>query len=273
MSKTIRKLLTATHLLLFLSGCTGGQSAVRSDTHLLADKTLNRGIRAEQKGDLPAAETFLLQSLATSRSIEDYPGQAMALINLARLHRLKHEQPQAEEYADRALTVAAKAPTIQAEAAYEKALVELSLGQNDSALQWAQKSLAAEQEDKRRGSRLNLVARIQFLRGALDESRVMATDALTANRASGQAEEEANSLRVLGMVARQEGRYEAGIGFLEEALQIDKRIGQSGKIAADLEELGLTAEKAGKIKQAADYRERAGLIHSPSTTTSPSSRP
>jgi tetratricopeptide (TPR) repeat protein len=272
MSKIRLHLLTAISLLL-LSGCSGGQTAVRSDTHLLADKALNRGIRAEQKGDLPTAETFLLQSLATSRSIEDYPGQATALINLARLHRLKHEPAQAEEYADRALTVAAKAPALQAEAAYEKALVELSLGQNDSALKWAQKSLAAEQVDKRRGTRLNLVARIQFLRGAMDESRIMAADALTANRAAGQAEEEANSLRMLGMVARQEERYEAGIGFLEEALQIDKRIGQSDKIAADLEELGLTADKAGRIKQAAEYRERAGLVHKPSTTTSPSSRP
>jgi tetratricopeptide (TPR) repeat protein len=260
-------------LLLLLSGCFGDRTTMRSETHLQADKSLSRGLHARQKGDLPAAAEFLLQSLATSTSIEDYPGMVTALINLARLHRLKHEPALAETYIDKALATTDKAPGLRSEAAYEKALIELNLGRNDSALQWAQTSLASEQMDARRGSRLNLLARIQSVRGAWAEAQELAREALKASRTAGQAEEEANSLRMLGMIARQEGRYEAGIGFLEEALKIDKRIGQGGKITTDLEELAATAEKAGKIQAAAEFRERARIVHSPSTTTSPSSRP
>ena len=255
------RIVTGASLSLILSGCFGGAAPVRSEGQVQAERTLNRGIRAEQKGDIPGSEAFLLQSLATSSSIEDYPAQTAALINLARLKRLQHDLPAAGAYGDRALAAAAHAPLFHAEAAYEKALIELSAGRLDTALLLAQKSTAASRGSTQFGSRLNLAARIQLERGALGEAATLAEAALDANRAAGQMEEEANSLRILGVVARHEKRYEAGLQRLEEALQIDKRIGQSAKIALDLEELSATAGRAGRIKESAGFLERACEVH------------
>ena len=255
------RFVAAAAMSLILSGCFGGAVPVRSEARTQAERTLNRGIRAEQKGDIPGSEAFLLQSLATGSSIEDYPAQTAALINLARLYRLQHDLPAAGVYADRALTSATHAPVFYAEAAYEKALVELSAGRLDTALLWAQKSTVASQGSEQLGSRLNLAARIQIVRGVWGEAATLADAALEANRSAGQLEEEANSLRILGVVARHDKRYEAGLQRLEEALQIDKRIGQSGKIAADLEELSATAGSAGRIRESAVFLERACEVH------------
>ena len=253
-------LLMAVWLTLLLTGCFGGAAPVRPQAQLQAETALNRGIRAQQKGDSAGAVTFLTQSLTISSSIEDVPARVTALINLARLHRLQHDLPMAETYIDRALATSADAPRFAAEAAYEKALVELFKGAPATALAWAEKSIIAEQGDAL-GSRLNLAARIQFVRGEWGAAGVLAGKALGANRLAGQAEEEANSLRILGGVARHEKRYAAGLEFLQEALLIDKRIGKSGKIAVDLEELAATAQDAGRLKESAAWLERACEVH------------
>lgn len=261
MNKTLRRCqLMGVWLTLLLTGCFGGRQPVRPEAQLQAETALNRGIRAQQKGDTAGAVTFLTQSLEISSSIEDVPARVTALINLARLHRLQHDLPKAETYIDRALATAADDPRFAAEAAYEKALIELAKGSPSTALAWAEKSITTEQGDAL-GSRLNLAARIQFVRGEWGAAGVLAGKALGANRLAGQAEEEANSLRVLGGVARLEKRYAAGLEFLQEALLIDKRIGKSGKIAADLEELSVTAQDAGRLKESAAWLERACEVH------------
>jgi tetratricopeptide (TPR) repeat protein len=248
-------------IVLLLPGCFGGKAQPAwSETQLQAETALNRGVRAEQKGDRLDAEQFLLQSLAASSSIEDNPARAMALINLARLYRLQHDLAKAESCIDRALATTGIDARLSGEGAYEKALIELAKGSPATALEWAQKAIAAEQGGEL-GSRLNLAGRIQLMRGDVKDAEALAVKALSENRSSGQAEEEANSLRILGLVARNGKEYALGMQFLQDALQIDKRIGKSGKIAADLAELGETARAAGDLKGAATYLQRAGEVN------------
>lgn len=242
---------------LLLAGCFGGKSPVlRAESQQRADTALSRGIRAEQKGNIPEADQLLSEALTISSSIEDDPARITALINLARHHRLHNDLTSAEMYIDRALAIAANNLPFSTETAYEKALIELSKGSPDTALVWTQKSIDAEHGNVL-GSRLNLAARIQLARGAWGEAGALAGKALGVTRAAGQAEEEANSLRIMGVVARYGKRYEAGLQFFQEALLIDKRIGKSGKIAADLEELAATAQNAGRLVESAAYLERA----------------
>ena len=251
------RIVSGAPFIVLLAGCFGRQThTARSEAQLRAETALNRGIRAEQKGDRIEAEQFLLQSLTTSSSIEDYPARATALINLARLYRLRHELPKAESSIDQALATTEIDPRFSAEAAYEKALIELAKGSPDTALEWAQKAISAEHGNAL-GSRLNLAARIQLVRGKWSDADALAGKALNANRTAGQPEEEANSLRVLGIVARHEKKPDPGARFLQEALLIDKRIGKNSKIAADLEELAETARDVGNLKESASYLERA----------------
>lgn len=245
-------------LLLLQAGCFGGSAALpaRSEARQQAETALSRAIRAEHRGDGLEAERLLTRSLTISSSIEDNPARAMALINLARLYRLRPDLPKAESSIDQAIAVTETDPGYAAEAAYEKALVELALDRPLKALEWARKSIAAERENAL-GSRLNLAARIQIVCGSWRDAQGLAEKALSENRAAGQAEEEANSLRILGMIAGHEQDYERGAQLLQEALQIDKRIGKAGKIAADLGGLAETARSAGRLRESAAYLERA----------------
>ena len=243
--------------LLLQAGCFGGKAQpARPEAQLRAETSLKRGIRAEQKGDRTDAEQFLLQSLAVSTSIEDNPARVTALINLARLYRLRHELSKAGASIGQALTISDIDPRLSGEAVYEKALVELDSGSLSTALEWAEKAIAVD-PGTAPGSRLNLAGRIQLLRGNLKDAETLAAKALGENRVSGQAEEEANSLRILGMVARNGKEYGRGMQVLRDALEIDKRIGKSGKIAVDLAELGQTARAAGDLKGSAAYLLRA----------------
>lgn len=240
-----------------LAGCFGGKAqTARPEAQLRAETALIRAIRADQKGDGSEAEKQLGQSLAISTSVEDNPARVTALINLARLHRQQHDLTKAENCIDRALAIAVIDSRLTAEAAYEKSLVELAMGRLETALEWADKAIAAERGNGL-GSRLNLAGRIQLLRGRWSDADALARKALGENRSAGQAEEEANSLRILGIVARHGKDYAAGAQFLLEALLIDKRIGKSAKIAADLEELAETSREAGNLRDAASCLERA----------------
>lgn len=242
---------------LLLAGCFGGKTPViRSESQQRAESTLTRAIRAEQKGNYTEAEKLLAEALTNSSSIEDNPLRTTALINLARLCRLQKDLPKAELYLTQALALVATDSPLFAEAAHEKALLELTKENPATALEWSQKSIAAEQGNLR-GTRRNLASRIQLTLGNWSAADALARSALDENRSAHHAEEEANSLRILGIVARNEKKYTEGERFLREALSIDKRIGRSGKIAADLEELAKTSHSAGKMKESAGYLERA----------------
>lgn len=258
MNRSLRYwMLGGVPFILLQSGCFGGKApSFLPETRLRAETSLSRGIRAEQRGDSIAAEELLNRSLSISSSIEDDPARTAALINLARLYRQRHDLLKAETSIDRAIAITNTDSRLYSEVAYEKALIELARGRMAPALEWAQKAIAAERGDML-GSRLNLAARVQLLRGRWKEADELARKALDENRTAGQAEEEANSLRILGIVARNENNLDRGAQLQQEALQIDKQIGKSSKVAADLGELAETSRKAGKLRESATYLERA----------------
>lgn len=248
-------------LLVPLTGCFGGAPQMpRPQTQARAETLLMRAVRAEQRGDVREAEKLLRESLGVSGSIDDGPAKAKALVNLARLYRLGHAPSKAAEAIDAALGLMEPDAAIHAEACQEKALVELSSGRAAAALPWAEKAVAKERGGLL-GRRLNLVGRIQLARGDMTAAAAALKKALDENRGSDHAEEEANSLRMLGIVARGQQRLADAERLLGEALEIDKRIGTSVKIAADLEELALTARAAGNLDRAALYLERACDVH------------
>ena len=233
-----------------LSGCFGGTAQkVRPELQARAETQLMRGIRAEQKGDVLEAERLLAESLRLSTSIEDNPAKARARINLARLYRLRP---------DPALALLETGSDFYAEAAQEKALIELP---SDSAvaLAWSQKAVAAE-KGTFMGRRLNLLGRIQMVRGDATAT-ITLTKALDLNRANGHAEEEANSLRMMGILARKHQSFVDAERLLTEALEIDKRIGVSTKVALDLEELSLTALASGATDKAITCLRRAHEVN------------
>jgi len=247
--------------LLTLAGCFGGGSKVlRSEAQSRADTFLKRAIRAGQKGEVAEAERLLREALAVSSSIEDIPAKSVELINLARLSRLNSDLAAAMASIDAALALLTPQADFYSEAAHEKALVCLAGGDPATALSWAERSVAAEPGTSQ-GRRLNLVGRILVAQGEWLKAGQTVKRALEENRGDANLEERANSLRILGIVARNGKDLSGAEQLLKEALGIDKQIGASAKIASDLEELAATARAGGDLNKTARYLKRAYDVH------------
>lgn len=254
--------MVATLLIGFiLGGCFGGKVPQhRSERLQKAETALSRGTRAEQKGNLTDSAAHFTEALSESTAIEDYVVRVTSLINLARLYRTQHDLVRAEQYLDQVLALKSETKSLLAEIYYEKSLLELAKGRIDSALVWADQSVSAETGNQL-GCRLNLTARIHLELGNLPAAQSRAQQALQENRAAGHLEEEANSLRILGIVGRFTAHYTEGEAYLKAALALDKKLGKSGKIAMDLEELGAICVTNQNLTQASVYLERAREIH------------
>lgn len=243
-----------------LAGCFGTTAAVRPELQVKAESLIRRAIRAEQKNEYQLARQYLEDALQLVTSIEDQPAKAQTLVNLARLNRLNGERNLALVQIDQALAILKPDAANFSEAAHEKALTELANGGIAAAQKWAEKSVETENGDSK-GRRRNLLGRILLAMNDLAAAEKMLNRALDENRKYGLNEEEANSLRMLGITARLGKRTDESELLLNRALLVDKQLAASNKIAADLEELSATAVAAGKPEQAANCLERASSVN------------
>lgn len=262
-SGTRRPRLVASALLLSFalpwlagSGCSGAVPAPVPPAKERAGVWNRRGLAAEARGDRDGALAAFREELKIHRSIEDTDGSAVALINLARLHRLKGEIPSAKEKIDSVLLLVPPENPLFPETAFEKGKIALAAGDLPAAKGWAAKAVLAS-TGRSAGRMLNLLARILFLDGKADEARARAGDALEANRKAGARGEEANSLRLLGDIAAARADRKAAEELYLMALSIDKEAAESGKIASDLRALGGVAEARGDTATALAFFSRA----------------
>lgn len=224
------------------------------------ERLQEQAVRAERTTDYKRAEELLQEALRNSVAIEETPSTVSILINLARLDRLHLHTGNGRNAIDSALLKLTPEMELYPEAAQEKAMIELSGGNHQLALEWARKAAETERGGAA-GRRLNLVGRILLLQQRDGEAALLLEKALKLNAAAGSREEEANSLRLLGIIARNAKKPAESTQLLSRALELDKELAASGKIALDLEELALTAESAGSAEGAARYLQRAYLVH------------
>jgi len=244
---------------LILAGCLGGHQPVRPEVQTRAEKLLDRGIMASNQGNQAAAEGMFNDALSIAASIEDRQLTLRTLINQARLYRLAKQFDRAVMAIDTALAAGSETGIEQAELFHEKALLELALERTESAEKWARMAIAAESGDQL-GQRLNLLARTMLAGRKLSGLQELLNRALSANRGQNR-EEEANSLRMLGIFARQMMAFDQAGQHLSEALEIDKQLAISTKIAADLEELAINSIQAEKPAQAVAYLQRVYTVN------------
>jgi len=215
-----------------------------------------RGLAAEARGDHDEALAAFGEALKIHRSVEDAAGAAVALVNLARIHRFKGDLPLAKERIDAATLLLPPDSPLIPETAFEKAKIGLASGDLPAAKEWAAKAVDAEKGDAS-GRMLNLLARVLFLEGKGDEALGRAEAALATNRKSGLRGEEANSLRLLGDIAAARRDRTNAQDLYAAALSIDKDLAKSGKIAADLRALGAVAAAGGDMGGALAFYTRA----------------
>ncbi len=238
------------------SGCSGAVPGPVPAAKERAGAWNRRGLAAEARGDRDGALAAFGEELKVNRSIEDTDGSAVALVNLARLHRLKGDLPSAKGKIDSALLLVPPGSPLFPETAFEKGKIELAAGDLPAAKGWAEKAALAE-TGASGGRMLNLLARILFLDGKVDEAQARAGDALEANRKAGARGEEANSLRIMGDVAAARSDRKKAERLYLEALSIDRETAESRKIASDLRALGAVAEAQGDTARALAFYSRA----------------
>jgi len=258
--RSIRCRAAASFLCLFAAvavyGCSSPAPILVPPAQKQALSWNKRGLEAEARGNRDGAISAFEESLRINKSIEDFDGTAVSLLNLARVHRKKTQLPVAKERIEEALRIVSPDNPLFPEAAFEKARVELAMGNLPGAEEWARKATPAEKKPYS-GRMQNLLSRILFMEGKTDEALFLAEAALESNREYKERAEEANSLRLIGDIALAGGDPQGAETRYLAALVIDKELAESGKIALDLRALGAAAAARGETDKAIAFYERA----------------
>lgn len=242
----------------FVAACSTPHATPLQDLQSRIRDLNMRALATAEDGYKVNAQKLLQEALQLASSIDDKDGQIVTLLNQSRLARHAANPQQAESLLKQVLPLAA-GTSHYADVAQEKAIQELEADHLDEALYWAQRAREAEQGNLI-GRRLNLLARIALKRNRKDEAARFAEQALEANKDSGLELEQANSLRMLGIIKTQSGQVDKAEELLQQALLLDKEQAASSKIAADLEAL---AELAASQKDPAlqqEYLQRARVV-------------
>jgi non-specific serine/threonine protein kinase len=88
---------------------------------------------------------------------------------------------------------------------------------------------------------------------AFDEARTLGEDALEIARESGDRRSVATALRILGMIAREQGQFERALGLLEESMALGRALGDAAWTARVASQMGITHRLAGNAEQAQHF--------------------
>lgn len=256
MGQVVWSLLLASTMLIFTVGCAGKNPVTQPAAQMEAIQHNQRGIKAEARGENSMALEYFAEALRVYRSIENSDGIVVALVNSSRVLRTDRDYKNARASVTEAVSLATPRSKLYSEVAFEMALVTLMSGELDNAYEWAGKAVAAE-KDSNAGARINLLARILFLKGEVAQAELKSLEALSLNRGEAIQHEEANSLRLLGDILATGNRKIEAAEFYNQALVIDKSLGKSRKISADLRALALLSLAQNYPDQALDYYRRA----------------
>jgi tetratricopeptide (TPR) repeat protein len=105
------------------------------------------------------------------------------------------------------------------------------------------------------------MAMIALNRLAYDEARVLGEDALEIACDSEDRRGAATALRILGMIAREQGEYERALGLLEESMAIGRALGDAAWTARVASQMGITHRLAGNAGQARHFLDTSRELH------------
>jgi tetratricopeptide (TPR) repeat protein len=254
-------LLFAAFFLISLVGCAFNPPVTLSPRQIEAIRHNQSGVNAEAKGDSPLALEEFSMALRIYSSIENSEGIIVGLVNCSRVQRHNGDAKAALRMISKAIPLVTPVSPLYSEVYFEVAQVKLLSGELTEASEWASKAAGVE-HDTKRGMRINLLARIHFLRGNLAEAELLVRKALLLNKEHELHHEEANSLRLLGDILVIGQRHAEASDSYTQALAIDKVLGKSRKIAADLRGLAQIAQTRNSLDEALAYYQRAFVVSS-----------
>lgn len=232
-------------------------TAARQEAALEANR---KGEAYVRHGELENAARSYREALRFSQALEDAEGIAANAINLSIVRQRQGR------FADARASLAAVLDQRNlkfsnarlAEVSLRQALLDLDEKNLAGADDWMAKATGHCAERCPAGAAIhNVRAQLALQAGRTDAAFLAARSAHDASRASGDQAEQANALRLLGIVGLKNGEAASARQHLEQALAIDRELGAPRKIALDLLALGQAAALGGDRESARAYYARA----------------
>ncbi len=232
-------------------------TAARQEAALEANR---KGEAYVRHGELENAARSYREALRFSQALEDAEGIAANAINLSIVRQRQGR------FADARASLAAVLDQRNlkfsnarlAEVSLRQALLDLDEKNLAGADDWLAKAAGHCAERCPAGAAIhNVRAQLALQAGRTDAAFLAARSAHDASRASGDQAEQANALRLLGIVGLKNGEAASARQHLEQALAIDRELGAPRKIALDLLALGQAAALGGDRESARAYYARA----------------
>ena len=250
-------------VVLFIVSATGCSAPPKPSTAARQEAALEANRKGEayvRHGELENAARSYREALRFSQALEDAEGIAANAINLSIVRQRQGR------FADARASLAAVLDQRNlkfsnarlAEVSLRQALLDLDEKNLAGADDWMAKATAHCAERCPAGAAIhNVRAQLALQAGRTDAAFLAARSAHDASRASGDQAEQANALRLLGIVGLKNGEAASARQHLEQALAIDRELGAPRKIALDLLALGQAAALGGDRESARAYYARA----------------
>ena len=250
-------------VLLFIVSATGCSAPPKPSTAARQEAALEANRKGEayvRHGELESAARSYREALRFSQALEDAEGIAANAINLSIVRQRQGR------FADARASLAAVLDQRNlkfsnarlAEVSLRQALLDLDEKNLAGADDWMAKATGHCAERCPAGAAIhNVRAQLALQAGRTDAAFLAARSAHDASLASGDQVEQANALRLLGIVGLKNGEAASARQHLEQALAIDRELGAPRKIALDLLALGQAAALGGDRESARAYYARA----------------
>ena len=250
-------------VLLVIVAATGCSAPPKPSTAARQEAALEANRKGEayvRHGELENAARSYREALRFSQALEDADGIAANAINLSIVRQRQGR------FADARASLAAVLDQRNlkfsnarlAEVSLRQALLDLDEKNLAGADDWMAKATGHCAERCPAGAAIhNVRAQLALRAGRTDAAFLAARSAHDASRASGDQAEQANALRLLGIVGLKNGDAASARQHLEQALAIDRELGAPRKIALDLLALGQAAALGGDRESARAYYARA----------------
>ncbi len=250
-------------VLLFIVSATGCSAPPKPSTAARQEAALEANRKGEayvRHGELENAARSYREALRFSQALEDAEGIAANAINLSivrqRQGRFAEARASLAAVLDQRNLKFSNARL--AEVSLRQALLDLDEKNLAGADDWLAKAAGHCAERCPAGAAIhNVRAQLALQAGRTDAAFLAARSAHDASRASGDQAEQANALRLLGIVGLKNGEAASARQHLEQALAIDRELGAPRKIALDLLALGQAAALGGDRESARAYYARA----------------
>ena len=246
---------------LFLTACGQSAPARNARLELAADHSLSAQ-RAFNRGDYHVALRQYEMALQVDVAVENVPGIAIDILNLARVNQMLERYDEANAYLDKLLQDSALeyGTAYLAAAATQKSLLMLRQGDVAGARLWLEKASAwCIAECTLTGVIDNARAAIALREKDADQALHWADRAASSSRNDSPLEY-ANALRHMSEARLMRREFQAALRLADEALAVDKTLGLSAKIRQDLLLSASAYEGQGDAEQAERFRERASRI-------------